>query len=68
MRYSPVHDVIRKPLPVRISISEALSPRCQVLRLRTRKAAIVFSDSGPFLEGIDVGYPAHGEHPTGNLI
>lgn len=68
MRYSPVHDVVRKPLPVGISISEALSPRSQILRLGTRKAAIVLSDSGPFLERIDVGYPAHGEHPAGNLI
>ncbi len=68
MRYSPVHDIVRQPLPERISISETLSPRSQVLRLRTRKAAIVLSDSGPFLEGIDVWYSAHGEHPVGNLI
>ena len=68
MRYSPVHDVVRQPLPVGISIGEPLSPRSQVLCLRTRKAAIVLCDSGPFLESIDVGYPAHGEHPAGSLI
>ncbi|PSL17590.1 hypothetical protein CLV88_11637 [Shimia abyssi] len=47
--------VVRQPLPIGVGISEPLSPGSQVLRFPTRKTTIVFSDSGPLFELIDVG-------------
>ena len=64
----PVDDVVGEPLPVGLRIGETLRPSREVFGPGTNKAAIVFSDSGPFLEGFDVGNDAHGEHPAGNLI
>lgn len=51
--HSPVHDIFRQPLPVGGGVGEALCPGGQVLGLLTGKAAIVFSDSGPFFERVD---------------
>lgn len=61
-------NVVSQPLPVRLCILETLRPGSEVFSLRTRKTAIVFSDSGPFLKGINVRDLAHGEHPSGSLI
>ncbi|MDU9004280.1 hypothetical protein QO231_10485 [Sedimentitalea todarodis] len=47
-------DVVRQPLPVGVSVDEALLTGSKVFSPLTRQPAIELSDRGPFLEPIDI--------------
>jgi len=66
-----VQDVLSQPLPVRVSIPEALSLCRQIFCLLARKASVILRNGGTFLEGVDIGDGAgwaHAGTPVGSLI